>query len=89
MLKYNNIIGINLHGEAENKDPENHDQTIMDSIMDRAGCRPPHWKNVLNRTLCTNPKQMKYFNLALTSGALLLSKFTEAQTCSFEPANAN
>ena len=60
-----NNIDVLTHRSKPQKpcleDWKNHDQTIMDSIMDRAGCRPPHWKNVFNRTLCTNPKQMKYF----------------------------
>lgn len=42
-------------------DWRNYDQVIMDDIMLKAGCRPPHWDTTQNLSWCSKPEQMKHF----------------------------
>ena len=38
-----------------------HDQYVMDKMMLKVGCRPPHWNTSLNLKLCSTLEQMKDF----------------------------
>ena len=37
----------------------NYDNSIMEAMMKKAGCRPPHWKTTLDLPICSKPNQMK------------------------------
>ena len=39
----------------------NHDEFILDQIMNRIGCRPPHWTTRLNLSVCSDTTKMKKF----------------------------
>ena len=41
---------------------KNHDQYVMNEIMNEAGCRPPHWGTILNLPLCSNTTSMSIFS---------------------------
>ena len=43
------------------EDWKNYDQILMDEILLKAGCRPPHWETARNLSLCSNSEQMAYF----------------------------
>ena len=44
------------------EDWRNYDQMMMDDIMLKAGCKPPHWKTSQNFSLCSKREQMIYFD---------------------------
>ena len=44
------------------KDWKNFDQLVMDDLMLKSGCRPPHWNTNQNFTLCSRPEQMVRFS---------------------------
>ena len=43
------------------EDWRNYDQIMMDDIMLKAGCRPPHWTTSNNFSLCSKREQMTHF----------------------------
>ena len=43
------------------EDWKNYDQYVMDNMMLKAKCHPPHWNPTTNLPLCTNATQMKIF----------------------------
>ena len=40
---------------------KNYDEYIMDQMMTKAGCQPPHWKTKLGVALCSNSTDMRIF----------------------------
>ena len=44
------------------KDWKNYDKYIMNEMLRKAGCRPPHWKTDLDLSICSDPQQMKIFS---------------------------
>ena len=43
------------------EDWKKYDQIIMDGIMLKAGCRPPHWETAHNLSMCSKSEQMAHF----------------------------
>ena len=43
------------------EDWKKYDQALMDDMMLKAGCKPPHWETARNLSLCSNSEQMAYF----------------------------
>ena len=41
------------------EDWRNYDTHIMEGMMKKAGCRPSHWKTILDLPICSKPNQMK------------------------------
>ena len=50
-----------IHEPCE-EDWKHFDQHIMEGIMRKAGCFPPHLKTNLDLPICSNPNQMKIFS---------------------------
>ena len=44
------------------EDWKNYDTHIMEGMMKKAGCCPPHWKTILDLPICSKPSQMKTFS---------------------------
>ena len=44
-----------------------HDQYIMDQIITKTGCRPPHWKTNMGLRLCSSAKEMAVFEKPLSN----------------------
>ena len=34
----------------------------MEGMMKKAGCRPPHWKTIMDLPICSKPNQMETFS---------------------------
>ena len=45
--------------EACVEDWKNYDNELLEFIMSRVGCHPPHWKTQTNVPVCSNASQMK------------------------------
>lgn len=43
------------------EDWRNYGKVLMDDIMLKAGCKPPHWKTSHKIPMCSKPEQMVYF----------------------------
>ena len=43
------------------EDWKNYDQYVMDNMMLKVKCHPPHWNPTTNLPLCSNSTQLKYF----------------------------
>ena len=43
------------------EDWRNYDIYVMKAMMKKAGCRPPHWKTIIDLPICSRPDQMKSF----------------------------
>ena len=41
------------------EDWRNYDEYVTEDRMKKAGCRPPHWKTILDLPICSTPNQMK------------------------------
>ena len=50
-----------IHEPCE-EDWRNYDTHIMEGMMKKEGCRPPHWKTILDLPICSKPNQMKTFS---------------------------
>ena len=50
-----------IHEPCE-KDWRHFDQHLMEGLMRKAGCCPPHWKTNLDIPICSAPIQMKTFH---------------------------
>ena len=44
------------------EDWKKYDEMIMDGIMLKAGCRPPHWDTAHNLSMCSKSEQMAHFD---------------------------
>ena len=44
------------------EDWRNYDTYIIEGMMRKTGCRPPHWKTTLDLPICSRPSQMKAFS---------------------------
>ena len=52
------LHGRNKHKANCEEDWKNHDQHVMEEIMSKTGCRPPHWKSE-KYPLCRSQADMK------------------------------
>ena len=43
------------------EDWRNYDTRIMEGMMKKAGCRPPHWEKIIDLPVCSKSNQMKTF----------------------------
>ena len=44
------------------EDWRNYDTHIMEDMMKKVGCRPPHWNTGFDQPICSKPNQMKTFS---------------------------
>ena len=63
-FKLQNIMVMNQRDKPNkpcNKNWRNDDRVIMRNVMNRIGCRPPHWKIEINLPNCSKKEELKQF----------------------------
>ena len=69
------ITRRNRIGEPCEQDWRNYDKHIMEGMMKKVGCRPPHWNTILDLPICSEPNQMK--TLSRQPGTAMVESFIQ------------